>query len=68
MENSKVVEMTKSPDDKRDNRLKNRIIQALNDEGYLNNPEAPNKIEISITLDKSKNRRKTEIYLRQADE
>lgn len=68
MKNSKVIEMTKSPDDERDNRLKNRIIQALNDEGYLNNPEAPNKIEISITLDKSKNRRKTEIFLRQADE
>lgn len=68
MINKKVVEITKNNDDERDNRLKNRIIQALNDEGYLNDPEAPSKIEISIALDKSKNRKKTEIYLRQADE
>lgn len=68
MTNKNIVEITKKNDDERDNRLKNRIIQVLNDEGYLNDPEAPSRIEISIALDKSKNRRKTEIYLRQADE
>jgi len=68
MTNNNVVEITKNNDDERDNRLKNRIIQALNDEGYLNDPEAPSRIEISIALNKSKNNKKTEMFLRQADE
>ncbi|ODS50755.1 MAG: hypothetical protein A8274_285 [Halanaerobium sp. 4-GBenrich] len=68
MTNKKVVEITKKNDDKRDNRLKNRIIQALNDEGYLNDPAAPSRIDISIKLDKSQNNKKTEIFIRQPDE
>ena len=70
MENSKVIYLDKleGESNSEDSRLKDKIIKVLNEENYFNNPEAPSRIEVNITLDKSKNNKKTEIFIRQPDE
>lgn len=70
MENSKVIYLDKleGESNSEDSRLKDKIIKVLNEEDYFNNPEAPSRIEINITLDKSQNNKKTEIFIRQPDE
>ena len=67
MENSKIIYLDKVKTSEKENRLKDRVVESLNDLGYLDNPAAPSRIDISIKLDKSKNNKKTEIFIKQAD-
>jgi hypothetical protein len=72
MENSKVIYLDRFKGEGKGknecSRLRNKIIQALREENYFDNPDAPSRIEINISLSKSKNNKKTEIFIRQTDE
>lgn len=70
MDNNKVIFLNRFEREREneDSRLRDKITQVLREENYLDNPEAPSRIEINITLDKSQNNKKTEIFIRQPDE